>query len=311
MNANEVIEAYIRDVAVHLPLAQRDDVARELRALLAEELQARAESEGVAADADLAVALARGFGRPAEVAARYHGPTHLIDPADTPLFLQSTCIGLAVIWVAGLLGHLSDGVDEAHGGWLGLAGQWWTHTAIPSLWWPGALLACFALAAWIRRRWPARAEWTPRAPDRIPGGRGLLALGLAGVLLGLFVLAEPTRLLDMMLGGGAAPEAYRALTYAPEFRRFLGPLVWLLVALNVPLILAAIVTGRWSARLRGANVVLSLVFCAAAAWVVLDGPVFLAAQSDQLLKPLLVLIVAVTLLGLAVKWYRRVQPVPR
>jgi hypothetical protein len=310
MKANDVIEAYIRDVAANLPRAQRDDVARELRALLAEELQARAEGEGVAADADLAVALVRGFGRPAEVAARYRAPSHLIDPADTALFLQSAGIGLAVIWAAGLLGRLSDGVDDAHGGWLGLVGQWWTHTAIPSLWWPGALLACFALAAWMRRRWPARAEWTPRPPDHIPGGRGLLALGLAGVLLGLFVLSEPTRVLDVAFGGRAAPEAYRALTYAPEFRRFVGPLVWLLVALNVPLLLAAIVTGRWSARLRSASVVLSLVVCAAMAWTVLDGPVFLAAQSDQLLKPLLALIVAATLLDLGVKWHRRVQSSP-
>ena len=39
MNANDVIECYVNEVAVQLPRAQRNDVAFELRALLQEELQ--------------------------------------------------------------------------------------------------------------------------------------------------------------------------------------------------------------------------------------------------------------------------------
>ena len=46
MNANDVIESYITDVALRLPRRQRNDVAFELRALLHEELQARADDAG-------------------------------------------------------------------------------------------------------------------------------------------------------------------------------------------------------------------------------------------------------------------------
>jgi len=54
MTANDLIEAYVTDVARRLPRAQRNDVAFELRALLREELQARAEGAG--RDADPAMA---------------------------------------------------------------------------------------------------------------------------------------------------------------------------------------------------------------------------------------------------------------
>ena len=46
MNANDVIESYVTEVAVKLPRKQRNDVAFELRALINEELQGRAEAAG-------------------------------------------------------------------------------------------------------------------------------------------------------------------------------------------------------------------------------------------------------------------------
>ena len=50
MTPEAVIEAYVGDVARRLPRARRDDVALELRALLLEELQGKAEAQGRAAD---------------------------------------------------------------------------------------------------------------------------------------------------------------------------------------------------------------------------------------------------------------------
>ena len=46
MNANDVIECYVTDVAMQLPRKQRNDVAFELRALLNEELEGKAEAAG-------------------------------------------------------------------------------------------------------------------------------------------------------------------------------------------------------------------------------------------------------------------------
>ena len=136
MNANDLIESYVTDVAVQLPRKQRNDVAFELRALLNEELQAKAEDAGRGADAAMATELLRAFGRPAEVAARYRPTLTIIDPADGRSFLRATVIGLAIIWLAGLLEVLRQPIGS---GWdvLQPLGQWWSGTVIPSLWWPG------------------------------------------------------------------------------------------------------------------------------------------------------------------------------
>src|SRR5262249_18639896 len=82
MNANELIESYVTDVAVRLPRKQRNDVAFELRELLTEELQAKAEATGRDADAAMATELLQAFGRPVDVAARYRPTLTVIDPAD-------------------------------------------------------------------------------------------------------------------------------------------------------------------------------------------------------------------------------------
>ena len=249
MNANEVIESYVSDVAVHLPRRERNDVAFELRALLGEELQARADAAGRAADADMATALANSFGRPVDVAARYRTPLTIIDPADGQAFLRATLIGLAVVWSLGLWKCLRE-PSGSDAGLLGALGAWWGGTVIPSLWWPGVLVVCFGLAAWTRRRSSNRADWKPRAADRIPGNRATLALGILGILAGVFLLLDPRLVLDLFWGGRAAPEAYQALTYTETFRQRQGPYLLVLVLLNIPLLVSAIATGRRSAIMR-------------------------------------------------------------
>src|SRR5262245_8316293 len=66
MNANEVIESYVCDVARSLPRDKRNDVAFELRALLADELAAKAQAAGRAPDEAMAMDLLQRFGRPAD-----------------------------------------------------------------------------------------------------------------------------------------------------------------------------------------------------------------------------------------------------
>ncbi len=309
MNAKDVIESYVTDVAVRLPRKQRNDVAFELRALLNEELQAKAEAAGRDADAAMATELVQAWGRPGEVAARYRPTLSVIDPADGPTFFRATVIGLAVIWCLGLLLRLRQPLDSV-GDVLSLLGQWWGTTVLPSLWWPGLLVVGFGVSSWARRRWPQTAEWKPRAGDRIRGSRAALVLGLVGILCGLFVLLDPRWLLDVFWGGRAAPAAYTALTYTDTFRQHQAPFLLGLLLLNIPMFLAVIVKGGWSALLRRIEVGLSLATCAAMAWTVLDGPVFNASASDQTAKFCLALLVAYTLISLGVKRYRSVRPTP-
>ncbi len=310
MNASEVIEAYVAEVAARLPRAQRVDVAFELRALLGEELQEKAAAAGRSADAGMATELLRAFGRPADVAARYRPTLTVIDPADGHAFVRATVIGLAVIWSLGLLGRLGGPLDSA-GAWLGVLGAWWGGTVLPSLWWPGLLVVGFGLAAWSRRRHPQRFDWKPRAEGHVTGGRAALALALVGIVLGVGVLLEPRWLLDAVFGGRAAPAAYEALTYTDTFRGRQAP--WLLVLLlaNLPLLGAVLVKGRWTPFLRRMQMVLSLATCAAMMWTVLDGPVFLGTASDRLAKPLLVIITVASLLEIGLRHYRGIKRTPK
>lgn len=309
MNANEVIEAYVNDVAVQLPRKQRNDVAFELRALLNEELQAKADAGGHAADENMAIEMLQAFGRPAEVAARYRPTLVVIDPADGHAFVRLSVIGMLIIWTLGLIAQFDPPIQSSSQ-FLAALGQWWVRTVIGSLWWPGVLAVYFTIAAWTHRRWPQSNAWRPVAAGHIPGGRAAMVMGLAGVVLGLFVLTDPRWVLDAFWGGRAAPAAYEALTYADSFRQREGVLLWLLVALNIPLLAAAIVMGRWTTLLRRVQTAASLATCATMAWTVAGGPIFIRAASNNMTKGLLVLIIILTLLDLGIRLHRNVKPTP-
>ncbi|MFI7702432.1 hypothetical protein [Nonomuraea sp. NPDC049480] len=178
MNAGQLIESYVSDVARLLPGAQRADVALELRTLLRDELADRAEVAGREPDEELARRLLAGFGRPAEVAARYRPAPALIDPADTRRFLRVAIIGMAVIWLLGLLDLLRRRPVNSLDGALYALREWWTVGAIPALWWPGVMFVCFAGAAWVNDAAPG----SPESPSGQYGGDPLPEHGLvAGV----------------------------------------------------------------------------------------------------------------------------------
>jgi hypothetical protein len=309
MTTNHLIEAYVTDVARRLPCAQRNDVAFELRALLHEELQARAEAAGREADPAMATELLRGFGRPAEVAARYRPALTIVDPADGRAFLRATVAGLAIIWVLGLLLRLRQPLGSAPE-LLRALGEWWGGTVIPSLWWPGLLVVGFGAAAWARRRWPRTAEWTPRAGNRVEASRAALVLGLAGIVCGVLVLVEPRWFLDLLLGGRATPAAQQAFAYSDTFRRSQAPWLLGLILLNVPLLIVVLAHGRWTVPLRRAHTALSLGTCAFLAWIVLDGPMYAAPATDRTAKAAIVVLVALTLGGIARRTVRSVRPAP-
>ena len=309
MNANDVIECYVTEVAVQLPRKQRNDVAFELRALLREGLQDRAEAAGRDADAAMATEFLNAFGRPVDVAARYRPALTIIDPADGRSFLRASVIGMAFIWFAGLLQHLGRHF-ESGSEFLSALGHWWISVAVGSLWWPGVLVAGFGLASWVRRRSSQAADWKPRADDRIPGNRVGLVFGIIGILCGVFVLLEPRWVLDFFWGGRAAPAAYEALTYTETFRQRQGPWLLVLLLLNIPTLAVVLVLGRWPAILRRLETGFTLLWCAVMLWTVLDGPVFMAQASDQMTKFILLLIAAYLLVDLGIKLHRRVRPRP-
>lgn len=309
MNPNEVIESYVSAVAVRLPRRQRNDVAFELRALLQEELQDKADAAGRTADATMATELVQAFGHPADVAARYRPALTIIEPSDGRAFLRASVIGLLVIWGVGLLQHFRQPIASGSD-FLVVLGQWWGQNLLPSLWWPGVLVVGFGLSAWARRANPRRSTWKPKSPNHLEGGRAGMAMALVGITVGLAALAWPHRLLDLAFGGRAAPAAYEALTYTEGFLRLQGPVLAVLLALNLPLLATAMVRGQWSPMLRRADGVLWFTTCAVLAWIVADGPVFLSAAADGMIKLAMAITVLYVLVDAIVKRQRQVHPAP-
>src|ERR1700761_542663 len=109
MDAQSVIESYVRDVTKHLPRNDRADVALELRALLTEELAARAG--GQPASEASAIELVRGFGAPGEVAARYQPARALLEAVDTRPFLTWAIAGALVLAALAPITHPAETKD--------------------------------------------------------------------------------------------------------------------------------------------------------------------------------------------------------
>lgn len=230
--ANDVIESWVRDVARLLPHKRRDDVALELRALLQEELAAKAEAAGRAPDRAMAMALLAGFGRPAEAAARYEPRKPLIDPEDNHDFAIWMIVGLVVI-------AMSE-----------------DRTALDVVEWFATLALVFMAIAWFRRRRPEGSfAWKPRAqpkPARAPRWQALLAAaGLIVFPLALYVGPQAywdTATFGHGVGGGLA--LTDAFLHGWQRTATIG---WLVASIAVWLAVA--VQGGWRRWSRRAGIV--------------------------------------------------------
>jgi hypothetical protein len=305
MQVNQLIASYVADVSSYLPRRSRKDVAFELQALLAEELQGKADDAGRAADEAMAMELLRNFGRPEDVAVRYAPAVMIIEPADGRSFLRASIVGIAVIWVLGLVHVLRDGENQSL---LRLFAQWWDSSVLPSLWWPGLLVTCFGIAAWTRRVWPQSAEWKPKARRSERASPSLLVIGVAAIVSSLVILLNPALILDMMFGGRAAPAAYDAFTYSGTFRRTQAPLLLVLLALNIPLYFTVALQRRWTVLTRRIETGLSVLLVLVMVWALVGGSIMVGEGSNEFVKFSFGLIIFFTILDLAVKAYRGSRP---
>ena len=269
MDARTVIESYVHDVTQLLSRKDRADVALELRALLAEELAARAA--GAPADEAMAIELVRGFGAPSEVAARYRPATPLLDAADTRPFIMAAILGALVIMVGVLTApsaaaHPHQATNAATGAILG---------------WLGFLVVVFAARSWARRHWPSLIAWRPRDPDKASRG-GSVAL-VAVIVLGIVCYGSPTWVAAQFTGG-PVPAWMARLAYAPDFQSTRLP--WLLAFWVAQAVLMAWVAfdGRWRALTRRIEAGLALAVSLALIWFWAAGPMFQIDAVDHTAK---------------------------
>lgn len=299
MNAHDVIESYVRDVARFLPRDKRNDVALELRALLHDELAAKAEARGAPPDRALAMELLAGFGRPAAVAARYQPRNPLVEPEDNHNFAIWVVVGVIVLAV-------------------------FDRDSAPDLMeWIATLFIVFALVGWARRRQPPGTfRWRPRAQDNpARGGRWPALLAATGLcVFPLAMYFSPQGFWDFAtLGKGVSGGLQLTDAFLDSWQRK-ATLGWLVLVVANDLVVAAR-NGwrRWNRRLDIAGHVglgLMLLAHAAPMTAFLDREpfaIFVAAGADVVARPWFAFAGAITLLSGLYEAYRewaRVEPAP-
>jgi hypothetical protein len=296
-----LLETYVLDVTRRLPRRMRNDVAFELRALLNESLRDRAADSGRLPDETLALEIVRAFGRPDDVAARYHSPGDPIIPAaHSNAFAWATLIGLVLQWAGSLPLALSgqlfpDAPESAR------LGAWWTSYGLGAFWWPGFLVTVMMAASWVRKTWPPGSpDWIPAEKfdrDHINRAVHLMGLGLAiaGIAMWVFIAWVVTAFDTPFT---------RALSFAPDFLATRAPLVLLLWAAGVSLLVMLIVEGRWRDLTRRVDVGIKIAACILMAWFVFGGRVFMSDAADQTVKGALVLIILLVVGQIALHLWR-------
>lgn len=301
MTPHEMIEAYVHEVARQLPRKLRHDVAFELRELLTEELQAKADAAGAPPTEAMALALLNAFGRPAEVADRYRPASFVIIPAaQTRGFALTALIGVAIQWALTLPAVFQQ--PEAFPGQVfSRLGAWWTSWGLGAFWLPGVLVVIALVAQWIGHRWPRPDAWAP-APvvvDRDRVRRPLLLLGLlAWALAAAFWIVLPG--LSPHLPG-ALP---RVLAFDDAFLHGRAPWLLPIWAGHFAVYAAAFVQGRWTPLTRRLGLGFSLAISVLLAWFIADGPVFAAKATDDAAKAITALVVVLSLIVTAIGLYR-------
>jgi hypothetical protein len=296
MNANDVIEAYIDDTVRLLPRHQRNDVAIELRSLLNEELNARTEGSGRSPDQAEALALVRSYGKPNEVAARYHPAFTIIDPADSWSFMRAAIIGAVALLLLSVL-------KKFRPDWPGSADD---LVKIGILAWLGFLVLAFGAKNWMGRRWPKSGLWVPRNRDHVNriGSFVLVPIASAFVLL----YAAPTWVLDQ-ISGGRLDTSWAA--YTVDFQRWRLPCFIGLLVGALALQWYAAIQGRWSRHSRRISIALNLALALLCLSFAVEGNIFQSSHVDQIARDVLALVAVVYVPSVGVQIYGEIGRIER
>jgi hypothetical protein len=302
MTPDTVVEAYVNDVARRLPRAKRNDVALELQALLAEELQGKADEAGRAADEGMALELVRAFGSPEDVADRYRPAGFVIIPTTRSVKFAAIALGgVALQWLITLPAAL---MKEPGREAVALGGWWLTH-GIGALWWPGFMVTAAIVAGWARHRWPPAqtSTWRPRGQDNDRINRTAWAFGGVAAALGIAAVTGAQWAFEQFL----PPQVGEAFAFDPDFLPVGGAVVvamWSFTALQSAIVFFE---GRWRPLTRNIDLAMSALWFAALTWLVLGPRIYLKPVTDEGAKGWISLVALFVLIDLSIKIYRRVQ----
>jgi hypothetical protein len=294
---NEVIESYVLDVMRRVPAKERDDVGLELRGLLAEMLDGRAEAEGVAPHDEMVLQMLRDFGTPAEVAARYQPPGFVIIPADqTKSFATLAIGGVGLQWALTLPAVLQGQDPVAH---------WWLTWGLGSLWWPGFLAMTALIAAWTGQLKTFTPKPKARTLDSERVNRKAMVLGLCWFAVGAaLVIALPFIAGDLP---GVLPKVF---AFDPAFLSNRAPPVFILWLGVFATLVAVLAKGRWTPRLRWISLGFSVGFAALLGWWLVSGPIFLAQATNEGARGAIALVLVIICIDIAMQLHRQRARLP-
>ena len=305
MEAQELIDSYVDDVAARLPRRLRNDVGLELRGLLADQLDATSQGASQQPNERMALELLRRFGSPAEVASRYEPRGFdLIEREHAPLFVKLSVLCVGIQWAITLRAVF-----------LGTAtlGGWWTTWGLGALWWLGALLLYFAGAAWIRRVSPANADtgarpwthwilWLPMSdewrPKRAAESPRATKFQIVLATIATVFFAAPAWFLSLLVADPSWAQ------YNADFSHWLLVALITLLAARIALSAAVLTDPRRRAPTETLRFGLWVGFVGVLYWAAFSGKIFAAPAVDAPFKGWLAIFLLINTLQIAV-WLRR------
>ncbi|MGB4779240.1 permease prefix domain 1-containing protein [Microbacterium sp.] len=259
-------DRYVHAVIRTVPEQQREDVSAELRAAIADQVDARLDTGEPREDAERAVL--NGLGDPDKLAAGYADrPLHLIGPR---YFLEWWRLLKLLLWIVVPLATFGIALGQT------LAGA--PIGAIIGSTIGGGLSVAVHLAFWttlvfaLVERSDTRTPLVPWTIDRLPAETPYTGARFIDLICSVIFLAVAAVALvwDQLVG----------LVYLEgQWMPFLSPALWpwwatgLLIAMGLEAVLQLVVflRGRWTFALAACNTVLNVVVAVPAIWLLSQG----------------------------------------
>lgn len=270
-------DRYVWGVMRSIPEAQRPELEPEIRALIADAVEARsAGAAGAQPDEVVERAVLTELGDPEVLAARYTDRTlYLIGPAFflvwKRLLLTLLPVVVPIVAIVGMAAKSFDGgatIGDVVAAGITIA----INVAIQLVFW-------FTLVFAVLERTAGRVEgvgtqWTPDRLPALPAQGRLslieLALSAAGlVFAGVFIVWQQVAA-PIAVGGQSYP------VFDPALWSFWLP--WFLVVIGIDLVFTGLLygAGRWTWPFAVANALLAAAFAIPALWLI---------QTDRLWNP--------------------------
>lgn len=263
-------DRYVHAVLRALAPQQRDGIERELRATIADDIDARVESGAATTDAERAAL--RDLGHPARLAAGYANRSlTLIGPALYVDYIRLLKLLLAIVLPVAALGigvaNVIDGagVGEIIGAVVGTTLSIGVHLCF----WVTLVFA-------VLERTGVKAPLTEFDPDTLPdlpgpGRVGWTEMFFSVSFLALFAVAI---VLQQFLSVFEDAAGRPIPVLEPALWSFWVP--WFLGVILLEMVFAVVLsrTGRWTWPLAIANIVLGAAFTIPGVWLLIEGRLF-------------------------------------